>query len=788
MTGRKITLKNIGSTIGLFTYQTLSTSIWQYQVEILPGQTKIIFCVDGTFSYDPNQHDITIIESIPFPPDFSTTTTTTSPIPNENKTLIQVSTISNTNTNWEYSILNYGQNSILGPVDLGLDSNDWNFDNYSTTINGWLLVFSHNNYKNIKFIDKNGYIIYTYTASTLAWDYDTLGNQYAYYTDYVNLKCIFTDFTNVTVYDIPSNYDYFGFDYNYDDSNSVGGVFKQVIGNYSTYLLFKPTGYSILYNWDNTSYGVDSVIYYKSNYFVIFVYNLTNDQYSFFNVYDSNGVLIKSENLTSNNPTSISGVTHTPTTTNPLDFNGYVTGGVTNGNGSGATFYVVISSGTVTQCSPIAKGNGYQINNTITFDGTVFGGTSGVDNIIMTVTSLGNFEYTNYDFNAFGEGKINIIMWGDDNSIPYLIYVYDGPNNQLYTTNHDRNVGNYGYYDWITYYTDIYNESLSSQSGEDIHIQFNDDDGSYNGYLWSVDYCNIVSWYNSNNSFEVYNFAVNANYDYYISRYNYYVGESLILLSNRDDNFINYEVFQQGQHQTIQVVQTNSLDGWYFNDYWSGEKFMTTFNLNGNSEYLYFIHNYDGTYIDDLYINAQNTGYNSDTQYNSMVLINYHLNKTYYWNSSVNNIVTLDEYYDNWNTENSYYTTLNQNHGNFVIFNTDTQQARILTKDSISPIISLTNSDDGYNVRIGKDLMAYLYVDTSSYVIVVKVYNLSGRLLTTVRTNETDSINFTIEENRVYLKTYTGGNNVHYLITSYGYKKVTTSDASSTFVPNDWNF
>jgi len=786
MTGRKITLRNVGSTNGIFTYQTLSTLIWQYQVEILPGQTKTIFCVDGTFTYDANQHNISVLENIPFPPDASTTTTTTSPIPNQNKTLIQISTISDTNTNWEYSILNYGQNSILGPVDLSLDSMDWDFIDSYETINGWLVVFSDNNNKNIKFIDKNGYIVYTYTASTLTWAYDTLDNKYGYYTDYDNLKCIFTDFTNVTVYDIPSNYDNFYLDYNYDSSNSVGAIFFQRIGDYSSYILFKPTGHTLLYNWDNTSYGLTSVVYYKSNYFMILVYSVINGQYSFFNVYDSNGVLIKSENLTSNNLTSINTISNTTTTTNAINFSGYIEGGTTI-SGSGATFYVNIINGTVDQCTVIAKGDGYQVGNTIIFDGTVFGGVSGDDNVTITVTSLGDFAYTNYDINSFGEGKTSIIMSSNDNSVPYLIYVYDGPNNELYTTKHDQRVGSYGYYDWWTYYTDIYDYSQNNPIGEDIHIQFNDDDGGWNDNLYSVDYCDIVSWYDSNKSFEVYTFADNANYNYYISLYYYYIGKSLILYSNRDDNFINHEVIQQGQHQTIQIVQTNSLDGWNFNDWWMGENFMTKFFLNGPSEYLYFIYKYDGTYVDNIYVNAVNEGSNADSQYNSMILVNNHLEKTYYWNDSVSNIVTLGEYYDSWNGQDDYYTTLNRNEGNFVIFNTNTQQARIITNNSISSIISLSDSSGGYSVRIGKNLMAYQYQNPSSNKIVVKVYNLSGTLLTTVTTNEDSVNNFRLKENRVFLQTETGSNYVHYLITSQGYKKVTTTTESSTFRWNDWN-
>jgi len=790
MTGRKITLRNVGSNIAIFKYKTLSNLIWEYQVELLPGQTKIIFCVDGTFSYDSNLYNISVIENIPFPPSGSTTTTTTtSPIPNQNKTLIQLSSISSANTNWEYSILNYGENTILGPIDLGLDSNDW-FYNINTTINGWELTFFNNSSDdvNVKFIDKDGSIVHNYSATTNSYSYDSLGNKYAYFTDYDNLKFIFTDFTNVTEYDIPSNYDSFYIDGNYDESNKVGAIVYQNIDNYSSYILFKPTGHIELYNWDDTSYNVNSLVYESSDYFVITVYSISNGQYSFMNIYNENGVLVKSENLLTNNTTSINGVSHTPSTVNPISFDGYVSGGTTSGDGSGANFYIYIYSGSVTDCIVYAKGNGYQVGDTITFNGTIFGGVSGDDNVVVTVTSVGDFIYQEYDVNFFSDGKLNLILWDyDDDKTPYLIYVYDGPNNELYTTNHNHNIGTNGYYDWWNYYTSINNSSYeSTDPSEDIHINFIDGDGSWNGNLYSVDYCDIVSWYNSNKSFEVTTLANNANYDYYTSLNSTYIGESLILYSNRDTNFINYEVIQQGQHQTVQVVQTNSLDNWYFDYGWAGQKFVTSFNLQGINEYLLFIHNYDGTYIDDLYINAQSENYQYDTSYNSMIITNYLNEKTYYWNSTLNHIVTLDEHYNSWENENSYYTTLNHNNGNILLFNDNTQQSRIVTKNSISPIINISDSDDGYNFRIGKDIMAYLYINTSTNNINVKVHNLSGTLLTTVTTNEDTYGTFTIQENRVYLRTSTGSSYVHYLITSQGYKTVTTGTKSSEYEFNDW--
>jgi hypothetical protein len=514
-------------------------------------------------------------------------------------------------------------------------------------------------------------------------------------------------------------------------------------------------------------------------------WTLTNDQYSFFNVYDSNGVLIKSENLLSNNPTTISGISYNTTIVNTLTFNGYVSGGTTNSGstGSGAVFLIDITSNNVT-CTIYGRGNGYEVGDTITFNGTLFGGISGDDDVVITVTSLGNFTYDSFDINFFGDGKMNMILWDDnDNTVPYLIYVYDGITNDLYTTNHDHDAGLTSYYDWWTYRWELVNFSDDGQPSQDIHIQFNDDDGSFDGNLYSVDDCDIISWYNSDPGFVVYEFAKNRNYDYYISLDWYYIGESLILYSNRDDNYINYEVFTPSGHQTVQVVQTNSLDGWNFGNSWAGKTFMTDFYLLGPNEQLLFLHNYDGTYIDDLYINGS-LDYNGE--YNSLIITNYDTELNYYWNTTVNHIQSLTEFYGDWDTTNWYYTTLNHNEGNFVMYNTDTLIARILTKNSLSPLINLS---DGYSygIRIGKNVMAYCYNDDTTDLVTVKVYNLQGVLLKSITTNETSRNTFSVIGNRVYLQTESGNNYVHYLITSKGYKSVTTTNYSSTYNYNDIN-
>ena len=66
---RKYTLQNTGTTIVSFNYLRCEDAIWQYNLELFPGQVRNIWLYDYTFSitnFDAPQ--ITFLENTIFPP------------------------------------------------------------------------------------------------------------------------------------------------------------------------------------------------------------------------------------------------------------------------------------------------------------------------------------------------------------------------------------------------------------------------------------------------------------------------------------------------------------------------------------------------------------------------------------------------------------------------------------------------------------------------------------------------------------------------------------------------
>ena len=107
----KYTLTNTGSTIVNFNYRRCDDSMWDYQVELTPGQTKNIWLINGTFAISPVYSSIiSLVNQGAFPPisetatptPTSTTTPTATPTPSvtatNTPTSSQTSTPTPTNT------------------------------------------------------------------------------------------------------------------------------------------------------------------------------------------------------------------------------------------------------------------------------------------------------------------------------------------------------------------------------------------------------------------------------------------------------------------------------------------------------------------------------------------------------------------------------------------------------------------------------------------------------------------------------------------------------------------
>ena len=95
----KYILTNTGSTLVNFSYRRCDDSLWDYQVELLPNQTKNIWVINGTYTVAPSfKGGILLINEGPFPPTSVTPTNTPTPTPTPTNTETPTNTPTNTPT------------------------------------------------------------------------------------------------------------------------------------------------------------------------------------------------------------------------------------------------------------------------------------------------------------------------------------------------------------------------------------------------------------------------------------------------------------------------------------------------------------------------------------------------------------------------------------------------------------------------------------------------------------------------------------------------------------------
>ena len=95
----KYILTNTGSTLVNFSYQRCDDTLWDYQVELLPNQTKNIWVINGTYTVAPAfKSVITLVNEGPFPPILPTSTPTQTPTGTPTPTPTPTNTPTNTQT------------------------------------------------------------------------------------------------------------------------------------------------------------------------------------------------------------------------------------------------------------------------------------------------------------------------------------------------------------------------------------------------------------------------------------------------------------------------------------------------------------------------------------------------------------------------------------------------------------------------------------------------------------------------------------------------------------------
>ena len=766
---------------GVFAYQTLSSLVWQYQVEILPGQTKTIFCVDGTFYYNTTQSNIIIIENTPFPPDGLTTTTTTSPIPNENTSKsISILGIMTGGTNWEIINLNY-QTVTTSVLNTGLDSNDW-YPNccpafLPLTNSGYLTILSSGNSYSAYFQSYQGTVLGTYSATSFDINYDTLEGKFVYLIDYTNGVMKYSDGVTLKTINFNPNDDFY-VNYSYDDSIRNGFLIYSGSNSYYSSQLVTMNSIIPIYNWDGYSYSVGFPKYNDATFIPIFVYNNISNQYSFFNIYSNTGSVLQQINLLSNLTSSINSFNFSASTLSS-DLTGYyyVTGSTT-GTGVNAEFYVHISTVDVLEVTAVRKGTEFSVNDTITIDGTQFGGISGTDDIIITVDSLGDFVYDEYDINYYGKNQMSVVFYSDsDDTIPYLIYNYDGNTNTLVSTYHDRSVLYRNRSSWYNYFYGAGTEYPS----QDIHYIFYDDNYTQDNDFFELNQCDILSFFSGDTVYRApYQMANDNNTTTNIAIYETFLGTTFQVLYQNDVYLSLLTIASSGVSST-NITLISSLDGFDFYTIWVGNKLVIATFTNYDVDGSMYVYSANGVQLDARpFTGGFDYTYDYDVFYFNDDISGWYFNLT---------TPTFTEigYYDITGTVDYYYNSSNHNPGRMYLWNygSPSSTLRILTPNGITDAVSVPEPDCCFiGINVGKDFVLYTYLTGGT--LKCKLYTVNLSLLQTITLQGNNFNNWEVIEDRIFVQTSDGSNIYNYLISPTTYKMVVMDDNDNWYLANDY--
>jgi len=402
-------------------------------------------------------------------------------------------------------------------------------------------------------------------------------------------------------------------------------------------------------------------------------------------------------------------------------------------------------------------------------------------------------DHTYNDFNVdfYGTNKVSILFYdNNDNTVPYLIYNYDGNRNKLLMTHHDRHPN---FSDYEVYYDSHHNShTTDNYLSEDIHYVFYGESDGYNYSLITVGYADILSMFNGDTEFKTYTITNSGNYeDFSIGLYSNFIGSSFIIpVINYTEDHPNVKLLNIQNSSTFYktIRSVNDLDTLnIWSDMAGNNYILALFTIYATDGTVYVFDGKSGDLRDSkVFTSNINWWYNYDTMY----FVDYGVegNVSWYMNSASLKFQLIEYTNPNIYTTNNYIAGPPYNTpGNVMLFNSNTGRTRVITRTKFYDF-TLPISTGGWDLAIGNDVILYQYISNNTHTTIL--YNLKGEYQDASVSLPSYSNYFNLAGNRAYIN-YNNGNDT---ISNYIFKPgiVKLSTLSSTYnnypAPNDWYY
>ncbi len=389
---------------------------------------------------------------------------------------------------------------------------------------------------------------------------------------------------------------------------------------------------------------------------------------------------------------------------------------------------------------------------------------------------LGDTIYTSFDFEFYGTNKCVLIFHnGDDSSVNYKIYHYNGDTDVLTESTHNKT--NYPSFD-------IESNNLfwpDNNISENLVITFHNSQ-NWLGYGIDVSYCDIVYMMSGQTGFTTYNLIDTGSFDKTIYPWGQLsdAGYFAVTSGNMGNGFI--EMLTITPESGVTITETSILTSDANNTNWDGLGNKYIFSISYSGYTLSSIHlvGPNGLILDSL-TDLTNLNWNSTR---SIGVVRTNDTNSYYVNNSTTEFTSMNYYNDVYYVD-GYQTNTYLSQANLLAFNSNTGFARMISANSIGTEFQFPEGMD-WSIDIGYDKIMYTYLDTDTNTFKIKLYDFNGTLLNEQDTGHSIRESAECAKNRYVLVTENNGTYTAWMINETSVLSQVISDNDSYEMINDY--
>lgn len=407
--------------------------------------------------------------------------------------------------------------------------------------------------------------------------------------------------------------------------------------------------------------------------------------------------------------------------------------------GYDSTFYIGKQDGTLTDFYTLSE-SGYTVDFKLQFDTTFMVGViyDGLNSryqefdirdengaIIGDSYVLSGASYNNYNYNFYGDNKIVLIFWdNNDNTVDYKIYHFDGNTNTMVIETHDREFyPEFGVNSNARFYPD---DNISDNVVMVFYQSVN-----YANFGYEVSKCDIVYMLSGQTGFTTYNFVTDTNK--VISPWGSLTNDGWFTSASDESGYCDILCINSvdGVVLSNTEISGSTVGSWNYDSV--GNNFISLITSNSGTDNNFIYNDSTGVILDSLFYTG--VSYNWWTTTDILYLTINNTNAFYLNNATTE--FTSTTYYPDVRYVNTYFTETFLDPDILFLFNGNTRYGRFLKGNSLSAEILLPGNNNDYEVLLGKDKLLFVYPNVDTDNIVINLYDFNGNLLNTHQTEFT---------------------------------------------------